>query len=193
MPHKERTGTRKLIYSAWHRKDSIKRFLAGNEVVASRLMMIDIDGMWIEAKHPYDRPPVALIETVEISYKLKPESYYPKSVNILYQLGKAANIPVFLVLYLADYSQRNPASPNEPDIVEFYVKEYYPVKSKLWKCYTPEGYAKFLVYLRQSHIRIKQKGPQLILPADHRLMELDDSDLERRWFVHEFEKKDFRP
>ena len=191
MPQNERTGKRALTYSAWHRKDSIKRFLGGKDVIASRLTMIDIDGMWIEAKHPYDRPPVALIETVEVSYKLKPESYYPKSANILYQLGKAANVPVFLLLYLPD-NKPNPVSPEWPDIAEFYVKELYPTKSKLWKCYNPEGFARFLFYLRQSHVRVKKNGPQLILPADDYLTELDDSDIERRWYVYEFEKKNFK-
>lgn len=146
--------------------------------------MIDIDGIYVEAKHPYDRPPIALIETVEVSRRLKPGEYYPKSVNILYQLGKAANIPVFLVLYL----------PNEnsfPDINEFYVKEYYPAKDKKWKVYSPEQYARFLTYLRQSHIRIKNNGPQLILPFDRNIQELDDDDIERRWYVSESSKKRF--
>lgn len=186
MPHNERTGRRSSIYSQWHRRDSIKRFLAGNEVLAARLTMIDIDGLYVEAKHPYDRPPVALVETVETSTKLKPSSYYPKSVNILYHLGKAANIPVFLVLYRPG---RRDVSP--PDIEEFYVKEYYPGNSKKWKVYNPEQYARFLVHLRQGHIRMKKQGPQLVLPIDECLQELDDDDLERRWYVHEWEKRGF--
>ena len=145
--------------------------------------MIDIDGIWVEAKHPYDRPPVALVETVEVSSRLSASSHYPKGINILYQLGKAANVPVFLILYHPD--------TRRSDIEEFYVKEYYPVQSKLWKIYTPDQYARFLVNLRQSHIRIKKNGKQLILPFDDFLMELDDSDLERRWWVHEYEKRQF--
>lgn len=191
MPQSERTGERPLTYSAWHRRDSIKRFLAGNDILASRLTMIDIDGAYIEAKHPYDRPPVALIETVEVSKKLKPTDYYPKSVNILYQLGKNANIPVFLVLYRPNYLSFNPADNRYPDIVEFYVKEYYPAKSKKWKIYNPEQYAKFLVYLRQSHIRMKKDGPQLILPFDEHLQELDDEDIDRRWYVCEWNQREF--
>jgi len=191
MPQLERTNTRTLTYSAWHRRDSIKRFTAGGEVIASRLTMIDIDGVYVEAKHPYDRPPVALIETVEVSRRLSPTEYYPKSVNILYQLGKAANIPVFLVLYRPDYSHRNPADKSWPDIIEFYVKEYYPVQSKKWKLYSPEQYAQFLVELRQGHLRIKKNGNQLILPFDTQVQVLDDDDIERRWYVHEWDKRQF--
>jgi len=159
--------------------------LAGKTVIADRLTMIDIDGVYVEAKHPYDRPPVALIESVEISRKLKPESYYPKSINILYQLGKAANIPTFLVLY-------HPDPIRFPDIVAFYVKEYYPGHSKRWKVYSPEQYARFLVYLRQNHIRIKENGTQLVLPFDTHIQELDDDDIEKRWYVHDWEQKQFK-
>lgn len=191
MPHYERTGKRSLTYSAWHRRDSIKRFLAGEEVLASRLTMIDIDGAYVEAKHPYDRPPVALIETVETSRQLKPGDYYHKNVNILYQLGKKAEIPVFLVLYRPDYSKPNPANESYPDIEEFYIKEFWPTHSTKWKVCTPEQYARFLVHLRHNHKRIKRNGSQLVLPFDDYLMELDDDDLERRWYVHEWEKKEF--
>lgn len=190
MPQQEITGERSLIYSEWHRRDSIKRFLAGNDVVASRLTMIDIDGAYVEAKHPYDRPPVALIETAQVFYQMKPESYHPKSANILFQLGKAAKIPVFLVLYLPHY-QPNPAAPKWSDILEFYVKEYWPVKSEKWKVYSPEQYASFLVQLRQGHIRIKKNGPQLVLPFDEYLQELDDNDLEHHWYVHDLQKRGF--
>lgn len=183
MPFKERTYKRSTRYSAWHRPQSIKRFLAGNEILANRLTMIDPDAIYIEAKHPYDRPPVALVETVEISKKLKPEDYYPKCVEILFQLGKAANIPVFLVLYRPDESF--------PDIIEFYVKEYYPVRSKKWKVYSPELFASFLVNLRQSHIRLKKNGRQLILPFDKHIQELEDDDIEKRWYVHQWEKRSF--
>jgi len=185
MPHDERTWRRSSIYSAWHRRDSIKRFLAGNEVIASRLTMIDIDGMYVEAKHPYDRPPVALVETVEVSRKLNPTDYYPKSVNILYQLGKAANIPVFLVLYMPG------TQGSQPNIVEFYVKEFYPAQDKKWKVYTPENYAKFLVYLRQRHIQIKRTGPQLVMPFSNDFEILSDDDIERRWYVHSWDKKEY--
>ena len=36
-------GRRDLTYSAWHRTDSIKRFLGGDKKVASTLMAQDID------------------------------------------------------------------------------------------------------------------------------------------------------
>lgn len=183
MPLQERTYKRSTRYSEWHRPKSIKRFLAGNEILANRLTMIDIDGVYVEAKHPYDRPPVALIETVEVSRRLKPGSYYKKSVNILYQLGKAANIPVFLVLYLP--------GKQFPDISEFYVKEYYPGHNKKWKVYSPDQYSKFLVYLRQNHTHMKKNGPQLVLPFNPDLLELDDDDLERRWYVNDWEKRKF--
>jgi hypothetical protein len=165
--------------------------LAGDEILASRLTMIDIDALYVEAKHPYDRPPVALIETVEVSRPLKPDGYHPKSVNILYQLGRAANVPVFLVLYLPNHDMSNPADRQVFDITEFYVKEYYPVKSKGWKVYSPEQYAQFLVNLRQNHLRIKKSGSQLQLPLGEHLQEIDDDDIERRWYVHEWARREF--
>jgi len=189
MPHEERTGKRSLTYSEWHRVKSIRRFAP--EVVAARLTMIDIDGVFVEAKHPYDRKPVALVETVETGKSLKPTDYYYKNVNILYQLGKAANVPVFLVLYKPDHATRNPAAPDHPDIAEFYIKEWWPNRSKKWKVCNPKQYANFLICLRQSHIEIKRNGPQLRLPFDDYSQELSDDDLERYWYASEFMKKEF--
>lgn len=183
MPHQELTGKRPSTYSYWHRKDSIKRFFGGNAVIASRLTMIDPDGIFIEAKHPYDRPPVALIEEAQVNYQLAPNSHHGKQARIMYQLGKAANIPVFLVLYLAS-SKPNPAYPQVPDIQEFYVKEQYPVLSKKWACMTPEEYALFLFYLRKNHIRIKKNGNQLpLIPAFDMssYSQFAQDDLIQRW------------
>lgn len=183
MSQKERTGKRPSIYSAWHRRDSIKRFFAGDAIKASRLGMIDLDHVFVEAKHPYDRLPVALIEEAMVNYKLSPDSQHRKSAQIIYQLGKAANVPVFLVLYLPA-SYPNPAYQDIPDILEFYVKEWYPVKSEQWTCMTPENYAMFVFYLRKNHMRIKQNGKQLpLLPmADMgKLSTFSSDELILRW------------
>lgn len=162
MPQREIFGSRPKEYSAWHRRDSIKRFFAGNAVLASRLTMIDLDHVFIEAKHPYDRPPVALVEVARVDWKLSPDEQHPKSARITYQLGKAANVPVFLILYLV-MGDWNPADPGVLDIAEFYVKEWYPIKSQKWSCMTPEEYAQFIFILRKNHIRIKKNGHQLPL------------------------------
>ena len=181
MSMKERTGFRSKEYSAWHRPSSIKRFLDVDAVVASRLNMIDIDGIYVEAKHPYDRLPAALVETVEVSTRLGQLDSYPKGVRILYQLGKAANVPVFLVLYKC-LRQPNPADSSVLDIEEFYVKEVYPFEDKRWKVFTPDAYAKFLLAIRSDHVRIKQNGSQLPLIPNDMCRLLTDDDLERRWY-----------
>jgi hypothetical protein len=181
MPHNEITGFRSKAYSLWHRTDSIKRFFNGNKVVASRLTMIDIDGVFVEAKHPYDRPPVALIEAAQVNYQLTPQSYHSKSSRILYQLGKAANIPVFLVLYLLNLWSRNPLDEKEFDILEFYVKEQYPQQQELWTIYTPDDYAMFLVALRENHISMKRNGQQLPMKFIEGGTPIGDSGLLARW------------
>lgn len=176
----ERTGFRSKEYSAWHRPASIKRFVKGGAVVASRLTMIDIDGIYVEAKHPYDRPPAALVETAEVRSWLDPVEPHHKSGRILYHLGKAANVPVFVVLYKC-FAHKNPADPSVRDIEEFYVKELYPFEDKRWKIFTPEMYAAFLVWIRSDHVRIKRNGKQLPLIPDDKVRMLTDDDLERRW------------
>lgn len=191
MSQNERTGIRSLTYSAWHRSKSIKRFLNGNEVVASRLTMIDIDGAFVEAKHPYDRPPVALIETAEVSRRLTPNDRYRKNAEVLYQVGKAANIPVFVVLYLPS-STPNPVDDRWPDIEEFYIQEWYPIRDNKWSVCSPEKYARFLVGLRQGHLRIKN-GYQFIFQFDPTIEQLSDADLDRRWYIDHYSKRDFKP
>jgi hypothetical protein len=181
MSDKERTGFRSKEYSAWHRTESIKRLLDGDAIIASRLSMINIDSIYIEAKHPYDRLPAALVETAEVSTRLGKLDAYPKGVRILYQLGKAANVPVFLILYKC-HKRPNPADTSVRDIEEFYVKEVYPFKDERWKVFTPDAFAKFLLAIRSDHIRIKRNSSQLPLIPNDLCQLLTDDDLERRWY-----------
>lgn len=146
--------------------------------------MIDLDAVYVEAKHPHDRPPVALMETAEVFYHLQPADYYEKSSRILTQLGKAANVPVFLTLYKADYSRRNPADPSWPDIEMFYVKQCYPWPTGQWKVMNPEQYAAFLVWLREGHVRVKRtRGQQIPLAFSQITQSLNDDDLARLWYA----------
>lgn len=178
MSHQERTGKRALTYSAWHRTDSIKRFMNNNVRKAMRLTMIDIDGAFVEAKHPYDRKPAALTEVAEISIPILPDSSYYKNAAILTELGKAANVPVYVVLYRPG-AKLNPADTRWPDIEEFYVKECFPIASQEWHVMQPSEYADFLIYIRYEHKRIKRAGYQATLDFMASLPRLNDLDLER--------------
>lgn len=143
--------------------------------------MFDIDGVWVEAKHPYDRPPVALVEVAEVSGRLGSLDNHSKSGRVMMQLGRAANVPVFLILYKCS-RRPNPAKPASRDIEEFYVKELFPVPSERWAVLTPAAMVEFELLLREEHIRVKRNGSQLPLIPHNLDQMLTDDDLKRRWY-----------
>ena len=176
MPLEQKVFDEKTTpYGLWHRPSSIRRFLAGRDVTAKRLTMIDVDGIYVEAKHPNDRTPVALVETQQVWDS--PGKNHFKNTGILTELGKAANVPVLTVLYIvSEHPNPVPAYRAFPDIDEFFVKMVYPKVTTGWVKKTPEQYANFLVRLRDEHTRLKKNPHQLPLLEGGQPM--SDSDLD---------------
>lgn len=164
-------GERDLSYSAWHRPQSIGRYLSDfdsdkhrvrlissqsyieysdpyKNSVPAKLGMIDIDGVVIDGKHWSDRGPVALIEAALT--QANPNKYgFKKPATILSQLGRLAQIPTYVVLYMLADSM-NPAAPGFRDIQEFFVQQWYPAKQNRYRAMSPKQYAEWLVLLRQE-------------------------------------------
>lgn len=131
MSHGERTGVRNLLYSGWHRRDSIKRFF-DSVVTASKVTMVDIDSC--EACC-YCSAPLALIET-EMTQRTT-----PKKAPITAALAQLAKIPAYSVAYW---------SADGVDIERFIVRRIQP--SDDWnQLMSPAEYAEFLVALRSGH------------------------------------------
>jgi hypothetical protein len=140
MAQEEIYGKRNSDYSAWHRRNSTRRFVGIED--AQLLAMIDLDAcLWIE----YDnntKDPVVLIETaVDVGQSHKP-------TTVTRKLAERAGVPALLVLYsLADCD--NPANANCQDISGFRVKRIWPNPRNDWKRLTPEQYAKMLLRARR--------------------------------------------
>lgn len=139
MSQEERYGTRRRDYSAWHRRNSTKRFVGID--CAQTLAMIDLDAsLYVE----YDdgrKVPLALIETAEdVGQKWKPST-------VTERLAQLANLPCYVLLYqLAN--EPNPADPEWLDIVAFRAMRRWPKPEWTWTTYTPQQWAECLAKLR---------------------------------------------
>lgn len=182
MPHNEQTHSRPPHFSYWHRTESIQRFVGSYR--AKGLTMIDIDGIYAEAKHPYDRPPVALVETARVWADPKYSGYEKKS-QILYQLCKRANLPGFVVLYIVGgvNPSRDAQEQGIEDIQLFFVRQIYPERTQKdrYHMMTPLQYALFLVWLRQEHQHIRQNPYQMYLSE---FPVVDHQEIVDRWLFH---------
>lgn len=137
---KEKLGFRDGTYSAWHRPDSIKRFVS--PVIAAQLTLIDVDVvLWIECdKTQY---PIALIETARDVGQSQKCSYITRN------LAERANLPALVVLYTPEKFSSNPADNRFQDIASFRVRRICPNEEDEWKQYLPEEYANMLAKMRE--------------------------------------------
>ena len=143
MSQQERTGWRPLLYSRWHRSESVRRFIGSSP--AARLKAIDID--WCEAC-PYCNRPLALIETEKSATKTR-----PKDAPITVNLARAAGIGAYSVIYVpslpllrcADCGREH-EDPAD-DVLRFYVRRLHPECSVIADM-SPGGYAAWLLALR---------------------------------------------
>lgn len=116
MSQHERTGTRDLTYSAWHRSRSTKRFLGA--VRAAKLSMIDVDA--VEFCFRCSKP-LALIEV---------KDYHAQSLSMRVTLALAdlAGIDAYLVLCwpteAGDDIERFEVRPRSGQTVEMSPSEY---------------------------------------------------------------------
>lgn len=131
MSDKERIGFRPLIYSGWHRVESLKRFIG--VVAAAKTPMIDIDACEYCC---HCKEPLALIETE------KTDRPHPKKARVTQALARKAQIPGYSVAYSVDA---------DDEIRDFRVQRIEP-PDDWFDFMQPEEYADFLKRLRDDHV-----------------------------------------
>jgi len=154
MADKEKTGYRGQEFSAFHRTQSVARFLS--KKIAREMSTIDLDAV------PYviyegDYKPIALIETV----KDTGQSF--KQTGVMRALANMAKIPAWLVIYKVSTKNNPEVDPKLgpiKDIVSFRVKQVAPTLDKDFTEMTPKEYCVFEVNV------IRKKGIEN-LEANH--------------------------
>jgi hypothetical protein len=136
MSYHERTGIRDLLYSRWHRPDSIRRFLGLARAV--KLHAIDVD--WCEACCYCSRP-LALVETQEAGRS--------KSAKVTTYLGQMAGLPVYTIGYTANTERT--------DLLCFAVRQLLPQQT-VEEILTPCEMAEWLEALRIPHFALRARS-----------------------------------
>lgn len=134
----ERTGSRALTYSAWHRQESMRRYTSLREAAA--LGMIDVDAVEYRADDHYE--PVALIEIAHDTGKTF------KPAHVTARLADMAGIPAYVVFYTPSNHPNPAARFGEPDIEQFRVAK--ADDQTQWQVLTPSEYVAFLRELREQ-------------------------------------------
>ena len=142
MPQEEFIGKRDRSYSAWHRRNSTRRFV-GIEA-AQTLAMIDLDASLFVEYDDQTKEPLALIETaIDRGQHMKPATVTTKLAQRC-----VPQMPAYVLLYtLAD--SPNPADPRWRDISGFRVRRLWPNPQHDWEILTPAQWANNLKRLRE--------------------------------------------
>jgi len=130
MSSRERTGSRDLRYSKWHREDSVRRYLTARE--AWSLGYIDIDDCEY-CRHC--KAPLALIET-QVS------DGTPKGAPVTAELARIAGVPAYSVSVVAGDAE---------EIALFRVQQIAPVRGSV-ESMLPGVYARLLLGFRDRHL-----------------------------------------
>lgn len=132
-------ATRDRSYSAWHRRNSVRRYVGIDR--AQLLSMIDLDGAVYVEYDSADREPLALIEVArDVGQEHKP-------AGVVLRLAKRAKLPAYVVLYrLSD--ARNPADSRWQDIDRFRIRRLHPKPEGRWRELTPSEWATGLLQIR---------------------------------------------
>jgi len=141
MAQEERFATRDRSYSAWHRRESTRRFVGLEQ--AQSLAMIDIDASLFVEYDDGTKEPIALIETaMDRGQDIKP-------ATVTKNLARRCSpeIRAYIVLYKVSQSD-NPADPTAKDIDGFRVRRIWPEPETPWKTMTPSEWAHILVKIR---------------------------------------------
>lgn len=142
MPQEEQTGFRNGAYSAWHRTNSIARFLPGD--VTLSLAMIDVDIVLFVEYDDVTKIPIMLIETsVDKGQSIKP-------ATVTLELARMAGILAFCVLYELSDAQ-NPFDATCKDIKKFRVRQLFPSLKNEFTILSPQEWAEWLVRLRKRY------------------------------------------
>ena len=144
MSDRERTGARSLVYSAWHRVESLCMFMSRRW--AYELGMIDIDGCEY-CRHCYK--PLALIET-QVSLN------DPKNAAVTAKLANMAGIAAYSVSIAI----------NESEIEGFKVKRLEPPTTAAVEWKSPAEYADFLLGLRADHGCPRNHGNPVVVQQE---------------------------
>lgn len=137
--HEQRYGGLDRTYSAWHRRNSTRRFVGLDR--AQLLTMIDLDAALFIEYDDGTKEPLALIETA----RDVGQAY--KTATITKNLAKRAGIPCYVVLYQCA-NQPNPADTRWPDIKAFRVRRLWPKPETAWRVITPQNWAMALIHIR---------------------------------------------
>lgn len=136
----EKYGTRDRSYSAWHRRNSTRRFIGIEH--AQLLAMIDLDASLYVEYDDGTKEPIALIETArDVGQKYK-------CAMVTTNLAKRANLPCYVLLYKLA-REKNPADSRWYDIEKFRVKRLYPHPENEWRAVTPQQWAEGLLKMRE--------------------------------------------
>jgi hypothetical protein len=141
MPQEEIHNSRDRTYSAWHRRQSTRRFIGIES--AQVLAMIDLDASLYVEYDDGTKEPLALIETaMDVG-----QAY--KCCTVTRNLARRCNpiVPAYVLLYRKS-DNPNPADPRYADIASFRFKCVWPQETE-WKIVTPVQWAKNLVDLRK--------------------------------------------
>ncbi len=140
MSQEERFGTRDRSYSAWHRRNSTRRFVGIER--AQTLAMIDLDASLYVEYDDANKMPLALMETA-----VDTEQVF-KTATVTANLACMAGIPAFVVLYKLAKS-KNSADKNWFDIESFRVRRIEPEPTK-FVLLSPQVWAEKLVKIREA-------------------------------------------
>lgn len=128
MTELERTGTRDLTYSRWHRTKSLSRYVGQRP--AFECGLIDID--WCEYCRRCNEP-LALVEMMR--------GPRPKEAPVMTVLAEKAGVPAYSLSYELD---------DHGDISLFHLRHLSPDRSQIFT-FTPGEWALWLVGLRERH------------------------------------------
>ena len=138
--HEELYHDRRRDYSAWHRRNSTRRFVGFED--AQLLSMIDLDAALYVEYDDGSKEPLALIETAQ------DVGQNQKTATVTLNLARRAGIPCFVVLYRLS-EDANPADHKWQDIEAFRVKRLHPNEEKGWRVLTPFEWAQTLLKMRR--------------------------------------------
>lgn len=142
VSQEERYGNRCNAYSAWHRRNSTRRFVGIEN--AQLLAMIDIDVAVFVEYDDQTKDPLIICEVA----RDVGQAYKPATVTAnLSKLCTARQVPAYLVLYrLSDIA--NPADDSCKDIAAFRVKRLWPNPVREFTLLTPQQWAERLLKIR---------------------------------------------
>lgn len=141
MAQEEIYNTRDRSYSAWHRRNSTRRFV-GIEL-AQTLAMIDLDASLYVEYDDATKEPLMLVETAIDHGQMS------KVATVTKNLARRCipTVPAYILLYKLS-TKRNPADLQWFDIESFRVRRIWPEPEKPFETITPSEWAHRLVELR---------------------------------------------